>query len=158
MLAEGRTVSQTTSACEYSSASAFVTTFRAAFRQTLSVATALLAAAGSVIGLLGQEHIHRRETPDLSDAAIAQDLVNLFIVAPLMLFLGAFALLLPGVPVGGPRAAGLVSGLRWAFGFQLLQAHAQGACHGRTPRRDDQERGNPPRHAGWSPVPRDVNA
>jgi AraC-like DNA-binding protein len=35
MLAEGRTVSQTASACGYySSASAFVTTFRAAFGQT----------------------------------------------------------------------------------------------------------------------------
>lgn len=37
--------------------------------------------------MLGQEHIHRRETPDLSDAAFAQDVVNLFIFAPLMLFL-----------------------------------------------------------------------
>lgn len=31
----------------------------------LSVATAVLAAAGSVVALLGQEHIYGRETPDL---------------------------------------------------------------------------------------------
>ena len=53
----------------------------------LSVTTALLAAAGSVVGLLGQEHIYGRETPELHNAAIAQDLVNLFLVAPLILFL-----------------------------------------------------------------------
>lgn len=57
----------------------------------LSVAAALLAAAGSVIGLLGQEHIYGRETPDLYNAAIAQDLVNLFLVAPLMLILAVRA-------------------------------------------------------------------
>jgi hypothetical protein len=39
----------------------------------LSVATALLAAAGSVVGLLGQGHIYGRETPALHNAAIAQD-------------------------------------------------------------------------------------
>ena len=33
MVAEGRTITQTASACGYSSASAFVTTFRAAFGQ-----------------------------------------------------------------------------------------------------------------------------
>jgi hypothetical protein len=57
----------------------------------LSVATALLAAGGSVVALLGQEHIYGRETPDLHNAAIAQDLVNLFLVAPLMLLLAVRA-------------------------------------------------------------------
>jgi hypothetical protein len=57
----------------------------------LSVATAVLAAAGSVVALLGQEHIYGRETPDLYNAAVAQDLVNLFLVAPLMLFLAVRA-------------------------------------------------------------------
>jgi hypothetical protein len=57
----------------------------------LSVATAVLAAAGSVVALLGQGHIYGRETPDLHNAAIAQDLVNLFLVAPLMLFLAVRA-------------------------------------------------------------------
>jgi hypothetical protein len=57
----------------------------------LSVAAALLAAAGSVIGLLGQEHIYGRETPDLYNAAIAQDLVNLFLVAPLMVIVAVRA-------------------------------------------------------------------
>jgi hypothetical protein len=57
----------------------------------LSVAAALLAAAGSVIGLLGQEHIYGRETPDLYNAAIAQDLVNLFLVAPLMVMVAVRA-------------------------------------------------------------------
>jgi hypothetical protein len=55
----------------------------------LSVTAALLAAAGSVIGLLGQEHIYGRETPDLYNAAIAQDLVNLILVAPLMVIVAA---------------------------------------------------------------------
>ncbi len=57
----------------------------------LSVATAMLAAAGSAIGLLEPELIYGRETPDLHNAAIAQDLVNLFLVAPLMLFLAVRA-------------------------------------------------------------------
>ena len=57
----------------------------------LSVAAAVLAAAGSVVALLGQEHIYVRETPDLYNAAIAQDLVNLFLVAALMLFLAVRA-------------------------------------------------------------------
>ena len=53
----------------------------------LSVATALLAAAGSVVGLLEPELIYGRETPVLYSSAIAQDLANLFLVAPLMLVL-----------------------------------------------------------------------
>lgn len=53
----------------------------------LSVATALLAATGSVIALLVPDVIYGRETPVLFNAGIAQDLVNLFIVAPLMLVL-----------------------------------------------------------------------
>lgn len=53
----------------------------------LSAAAAVLAAAGSVIGLLVPDVIYGRETPVLFNAGIAQDLVNLFIVAPLMLIL-----------------------------------------------------------------------
>lgn len=53
----------------------------------LSVATALLAAAGSVVGLLEPELIYGRETPVLFSTAIAQDLANLFLVAPVMLVL-----------------------------------------------------------------------
>jgi hypothetical protein len=53
----------------------------------LSIATALIAATGSVIGLLQPDMIYGRETPVLFNAGIAQDLVNLFIVAPLMLIL-----------------------------------------------------------------------
>ncbi|MET3905228.1 hypothetical protein [Paenarthrobacter sp. 4246] len=53
----------------------------------LSAAAAVLAAAGSVIGLLVPNVIYGRETPVLFNAGIAQDLVNLFIVAPLMLIL-----------------------------------------------------------------------
>jgi hypothetical protein len=57
----------------------------------LSVATALLAAAGSVVGLLEPELIYGRETLVLFNAGIAQDLVNLFLVAPLMLVLAVRA-------------------------------------------------------------------
>jgi hypothetical protein len=53
----------------------------------LSVATALIAATGSVIALLDPDVIYGRETSVLFNAGIAQDLVNLFIVAPLMLVL-----------------------------------------------------------------------
>jgi hypothetical protein len=58
----------------------------------LSAATALLAAGGSIVALLRPEQIYGQETSTLFDAAIAQDLVNLFLVAPLMLILavGAF--------------------------------------------------------------------
>lgn len=54
----------------------------------LSVGAALLAAAGSVVGLLVPDRIYGRETSVLFDASIAQDLVNLILVAPLMLILG----------------------------------------------------------------------
>lgn len=57
----------------------------------LSAATALLAAAGSVVGLLEPELIYGRETPALFNAAIAQDVVNLFLVAPLTLVLAVRA-------------------------------------------------------------------
>jgi hypothetical protein len=57
----------------------------------LSVAMALLAAAGSVLGLLGPDLIYGREPPDLYNAAIAQDLVNLFLVAPLTVILAVRA-------------------------------------------------------------------
>jgi hypothetical protein len=57
----------------------------------LSASVAVLAAAGSAIALLVPEPIYGRETAALADAAIAQDLVNLFLVAPLMLILAARA-------------------------------------------------------------------
>jgi hypothetical protein len=53
----------------------------------LSAVTAFLGAAGSAIGLLAAELIHGRETLVLFMAAIAQDLVNLFLVAPLIVIL-----------------------------------------------------------------------
>ncbi len=56
-------------------------------RLSLAVAAALFAAAGSAVGLLVPERIYGRETPALFDAAIAQDLVNLFLVAPVLLIL-----------------------------------------------------------------------
>lgn len=57
----------------------------------LSVAAAVLAAAGSVVGLLVPEMPYGRETSALFDAAAAQDLVNLFLVAPLLLVLAVRA-------------------------------------------------------------------
>jgi hypothetical protein len=58
---------------------------------SLSVAAAVLAGTGSVTGLLAPELIYGRETPSLFNAGIAQDLVNLFLVAPLMLILTVHA-------------------------------------------------------------------
>lgn len=53
----------------------------------LSAGAALLAIAGSAIGLIAADSIYGRETPALSNAAAAQDLVNLVLVGPLLLVL-----------------------------------------------------------------------
>lgn len=50
----------------------------------LSSAAALLAAAGSVVGLLAADSIYGGETTALADAAVAQDIVDLVIVAPVL--------------------------------------------------------------------------
>jgi hypothetical protein len=57
----------------------------------LSAGAALLAIAGSVVGLLVAGPIYRRETSALSNAAAAQDLVNLVLVSPLLLVLAVRA-------------------------------------------------------------------
>jgi asparagine N-glycosylation enzyme membrane subunit Stt3 len=57
----------------------------------LSLATALIAAAGSVAGLLAADRIYGQETVTLADAAAAQDAVNLAIVVPLIVVLGIWA-------------------------------------------------------------------
>jgi hypothetical protein len=54
----------------------------------LAAAAALLAAAGSVVGLVPSAAIYGRETAIFADQAAAQDLVNLLLVAPLLLVLG----------------------------------------------------------------------
>ena len=54
----------------------------------LSSAAALLAAIGSVVGLSLPANIFGQETTVLADAATAQDLVNLLLVAPLLVVLG----------------------------------------------------------------------
>lgn len=58
---------------------------------SLAVAAALLAAAGSVIGLLMPGRIYGQETSVLFNASLAQDLVNLLIVAPVMVMLAVRA-------------------------------------------------------------------
>jgi hypothetical protein len=52
----------------------------------LSLATAALAAIGSVIALLDVDRFYGAETEPFIDQAIAQDIVNLVVVAPLMAF------------------------------------------------------------------------
>lgn len=54
----------------------------------LAAMAALLAAVGSVVGLVPAAGIYRRETTVLADAATAQDLVNLLLVSPLVVVLG----------------------------------------------------------------------
>ncbi|WP_460492606.1 hypothetical protein [Dactylosporangium cerinum] len=54
----------------------------------LASAAAGLAAAGSIAGLLAGHRIYGRETTVLADAAAAQDVVNLALVAPLLVVLG----------------------------------------------------------------------
>lgn len=50
----------------------------------LSSAAALLAAAGAVVGLLATDGIYGKETAALADAAAAQEIVDLVIVAPVL--------------------------------------------------------------------------
>ena len=57
----------------------------------LSICTALLAAAGSMAGLLFPTAIYGGETSTLFDASIAQDFVNLFLVAPLVVLCSVLA-------------------------------------------------------------------
>jgi hypothetical protein len=57
----------------------------------LSAGAALLAIAGSVVGLLAADSTYGRETSGLSNAAAAQDLVNLVLVGPLLLVLAVRA-------------------------------------------------------------------
>jgi hypothetical protein len=57
----------------------------------LSVAAAVLSAVGSVVGLLAAGRIYGGETPALADAATAQDLVGLVLVAPLLIVLAVGA-------------------------------------------------------------------
>lgn len=57
----------------------------------LSLTAALLAAAGSAVGLVVDRRIYGGETPVLADAASAQDIVNVVLVAPLLVALGVMA-------------------------------------------------------------------
>lgn len=54
----------------------------------LATAAALLAALGNGVALAAPSTVYGKETPVLADASIAQDLVNLLVVAPLLLMLG----------------------------------------------------------------------
>lgn len=57
----------------------------------LSIAAGLLAMAGNVVGLVAIDRIYGSAYPSLTDQAIAQDLVNLVIVAPALIVLAAVA-------------------------------------------------------------------
>jgi hypothetical protein len=57
----------------------------------LSIAAALVAMAGNVVGLQAIDRIYGSAYPSLTDQAIAQDLVNLVIVAPTLITLAALA-------------------------------------------------------------------
>lgn len=57
----------------------------------LSLAAALIAAVGSIVALLDSGTIYGQETDVLADQAAAQDSVNLFLVAPLIVVLGSRA-------------------------------------------------------------------
>lgn len=57
----------------------------------LSLTAALIAAGGSVVGLLAPARIYGQETVALADASAAQDVVNLVLVAPLMAVLAVSA-------------------------------------------------------------------
>ena len=54
----------------------------------LAFSAALLAIVGSLVGLLATADIYGQETVALADAATAQDLVTLMMVAPLLAILG----------------------------------------------------------------------
>lgn len=58
----------------------------------LSLAAALVSAAGCVAGFLFADSIYGGETVALADAAAAQDVVNLALVAPSLIVLSVFAL------------------------------------------------------------------
>jgi hypothetical protein len=58
----------------------------------LSIGLAVLAALGSVAGLLAVDRIYGQETEAFVDQAVAQDLVNLFVVAPGIVALAVLAL------------------------------------------------------------------
>jgi hypothetical protein len=64
---------------------------RAAVWLWLSVPAALLAIAGSVVGLADVDGIYGKETREFIDQAIAQDVVNLAVVAPAVIGLALFA-------------------------------------------------------------------
>ena len=57
----------------------------------LSMAAAMLAAAGSVVGLSASDNIYGQETAALADAVAAQDITNLVLVAPLTVALAVLA-------------------------------------------------------------------
>ena len=57
----------------------------------LSSSAALIASVGSIVGLLDSGRIYGQETDGLADQAVAQDLVNVFLVAPLIVVLGSRA-------------------------------------------------------------------
>src|SRR3954447_7755192 len=57
----------------------------------LLVSAAVLGAVGSAVGLLTPRRVYGQETPALLEAAVAQDLVNLFLVVPLLLVLAPAA-------------------------------------------------------------------
>jgi hypothetical protein len=54
----------------------------------LSLAAAVIAAMGSIFGLVAAQRIYGRETTGFIDQAVAQDVVNLAVVAPLTVVLG----------------------------------------------------------------------
>ncbi|QGU08765.1 hypothetical protein COCCU_14375 (plasmid) [Corynebacterium occultum] len=57
----------------------------------LSASAAVLAAVGSVLGLSVPGRLYGQKTSEMVIAVLAQDLVNLFLVAPLMLILAVYA-------------------------------------------------------------------
>ncbi|MEP6479739.1 MAG: hypothetical protein ABJB03_10130 [Rhodoglobus sp.] len=58
----------------------------------LAIASTVLAAAGGITGLLIPGVIYGRETPTLYDSAIAQDLVSVFLLAPVTVVLAVRAM------------------------------------------------------------------
>ena len=57
----------------------------------LSVGAGVLSIIGGLVGLLAPQWIYGRETSALADAATAQDIVGVVVVAPLLLILGVRA-------------------------------------------------------------------
>ena len=58
----------------------------------LSIAAAVLAAIGNVVGLVAVDRVYGTAYPSLSDQATAQDLVDLVVVAPAMVIVAGLAL------------------------------------------------------------------